>query len=238
MFAARKRRGLTTRNAESPEICNRLPRMTTTRIPPVIPYRRRRTRWLPVLAIVLALVLLPPTLLVVGVYRCLSLSADAASVRRGVMKASGAEWDKQIELGVGPFLFSGVRAGLAFVKLPPEARAALRAVRGAEVGVYRRHEPGLRLNPAAMLSAADAAMTARGWDRVVGVTDPREMVAIYMPKAVRSARDVKTCLVVVDEREMVVVSARGNLESLLDLAARRHERHTWQSSLRSGRKGV
>ena len=237
MFAARERHGLTAQNAEPPETCSPIPRMTTTRIPPVIPYRRR-TRWLPIVAVVLVLVLLPPTLVVVGVYRCLSLSADASSLRRGVMKASGAAWDKQIELGVGPLLLSGVRAGLAFVELPDEARAALRAVRGAEVGVYRRHEPGLRLSPAAMLSAADAAMTARGWDRVVGVTDPRELVAIYVPKAIRSARDVRTCLVVVDEREMVVVSARGNLEPLLEVAMRRHEWRTWQSSLRSGRKGV
>src|SRR5207249_1368616 len=118
----------------------------------------------------------------------------------------------------GPLSLNLARAGLAFVDLEPEARTALNAVRSAEVGVYTLCGERQHLNLAAMLSAADRTMAGRGWDRVVGVMNGRELVAIYVPAQARSTRNMKVCLVTVNGQELVVASARSNLEPLMEIA--------------------
>ena len=157
-------------------------------------------------------------LLMLGLTGCFKVSSDVRTLRESVMKSGAMEWNQEIELGVGAITLNLARAGLAFVDLPPEARAALHAARGAEVGVYRLRDARKPLNRAALLSAADKAMAGRGWDRIVGVLDQRELVAIYMPNDVRSARHVKICLLTLSGEEMVIACARSNLEPLMEMA--------------------
>src|SRR5205823_10414268 len=142
------------------------------------------------LKIGIALVL---ALLSVGLTGCFKVSSDAGALRDSVMKSAAAQWDKKIEVGVGAITLNLARAGLACVDLEPEARAALQAVRGAEVGVYKLREGHKELKRAVILSAADKAMTSRGWDRIVGVVNDREFVAIYVRHDARSTRNVRVC---------------------------------------------
>ena len=93
------------------------------------------------------------------------------------------------------------------------------------MGVYKLRGGHSQRSHAAMLSAADKAMAERGWDRVVGVMNPREMVAIYLPAKAHSPRNVKVCLVVMNGKELVVASARSNLEPLMEMAGRLADRH-------------
>ena len=72
-----------------------------------------------------------------------------------------------------------------------------------------------------MLGAADSAMNRRGWDRVVGVLDGEDMVAVYVSSKTTSCRLLECCVVVFDGEQMVVASARGNLEPLLKLTQNR-----------------
>jgi len=162
-------------------------------------------------------------LLSVGLTGCFRVSSDVGALRDSVMKSAAAEWDQQIEFGVGAITLNLARAGLAFVSLDPEARAALDAVRGAEVGIYKLRDGHGRLKHGALLSAADKAMAGRGWDRVVGVANRHELVAIYVPRDVRSARKVKVCLLTLNHEELVVASARSNLEPLMEIAFNRAE---------------
>src|SRR3989442_199481 len=138
----------------------------------------------------------------VGLTGCFKVSTDVGALRDSVMKAACAEREERIEIGVGPLTLNLARAGLAFVDLEPEARTALHAVRSAEVGVYKLRNERQQLNHAAMLSAADKTMAGRGWDRVVGVMNRRELVAVYVPAQVRSTRNVKVCLVTVNDEEL------------------------------------
>ena len=156
---------------------------------------------------------------------CFKVSSDVGALRDCVMKVAPAEWEEEIEIGVGPLTLNLARAGLAFVALEPEARSALHAVRSAAVGVYKLRSGHQQPNLVAMLSAADKTMAGRGWDRVVGVMDRRELVAVYVPAQVRSTRNVKVCLVTVNGEELVVASARSNLEPLMALAWNRAGRH-------------
>ena len=160
----------------------------------------------------------------VGASGCFKVSSDAGALRDSVIKSSAAEWDQEIEIGVGAIALTLARTGLAFVDLEPEARAALRAVRSAEVGVYKRRGGHKPLKNTAILRAADRVMNDRGWERIIGVMNRRELVAIYVRGDVRSTRNVKVCLVTVNDHELVVASARSNLEPLMAVAFNRAER--------------
>jgi hypothetical protein len=156
---------------------------------------------------------------------CFKVSTDVGALRDSVMKAAHVEREERFEIGVGALTLNLARAGLAFVDLEPEARTALHAVRSAEVGLYKLRTEGQRLNYGAMLSAADKTMAERGWDRVVGVMNGHELVAIYVPGKTRSTRNVKVCLVTVNGRELIVASARSNLEPVMELAWDRAHQH-------------
>lgn len=186
--------------------------------PSGIPRTQSRSPLLVILGIGLALGLLLIILLVVGVISTVRLGRDAGALRNSVMKSAALRFDRKIEVNVGSFTLNLARTVLHFVPLDPNVRPALQAVRGAEVGVYQI-EPGQSpLDHASLLSAADEAMARRGWDRVVGVMNPHELVAVYVPRNVRTARDLKACLAVMDRGQLVVASVRSNLEPLLELA--------------------
>jgi hypothetical protein len=153
-----------------------------------------------------------------GLTGCFKVSSDAGALRDSVAKSSGVRWDKQIEIGVGAITLNLARTGLAFVPLDPDARTALHAVRAADVGVYQRRGAHGPFNHTAVLLAADKAMAGRGWDRIVGVMNRNELVAIYVRKDVTSTQNVKVCFVTMNREEMVVASARSNLEPLMELA--------------------
>jgi hypothetical protein len=167
---------------------------------------------------ILAVLLLLPVVIAVEVVSCFHLSSDTSTLRNSLIQSSGVEWRQRIALHAGGLTLSAVRAGLSFVKLDAGARTALQTVRGAEVGVYQLPSGAKSPDRAAMLASADAAMTARGWDRMVGVMDSSDLVAVYLPVKIASARRMKCCLMVFDGQEMVVVSARANLEPLLKYA--------------------
>ena len=166
----------------------------------------------------LAVLLLLTVVIVVEVVSCFHLSSDTRALRNSLIKSSGVEWRQRIALHAGGLTLSAVRAGLSFVHLDAGARAALQAVRGAEVGVYQLPSGTKPPDRAAMLAAADGAMTARGWDRVVGVMDGQDLVTVYVPDKTASARRMKCCLMVFDGHEMVVGSARADLEPLVKYA--------------------
>jgi hypothetical protein len=161
-------------------------------------------------------------LLGAGVASCFRLGADARAMRNGLIKSSGVDWRQQIALNTGWLTWSAVRAGLSWVRLNPAARAALQSIHGAGVGIYQLPTGTPPPNRAAMLVTADSAMTARGWERLVGVIDARDLVAVYIPKAV-SARRLKCCVLVFDGKQMVLVSAQGNLQPILEYALARPE---------------
>jgi hypothetical protein len=148
------------------------------------------------------------------VANCFRLGSDARALRNELIKSSGVEWWQQIALNAGRLTLGAVRAGLC-AKLDPGARAAFQSVRTAGVGVYQLASGTPPPDRAAMLAAADSAMTARGWERVVGVMDGQDLVTVYLPGKNVSVHRMKCCVMVFDGKEMVLVSAQGNLEPLL-----------------------
>jgi hypothetical protein len=158
-------------------------------------------------------------LLSVGLTGCFKPSRDALALRDSVAKAADASWESEVEFGVGTLTFALVRGGAALFEAPPEARAALSSVRGAEVGVYHLTPRGSGISRAGVLAAADRTMKARGWDRLVGVVDRNGTVGVYLPQDLEPGDQVRAMIVVVEEREMVIAGVRGRPEPLLAAVA-------------------
>ncbi len=187
--------------------------MTTSNIPPVLQPVPKSSAGFYVLGGVLILLGLG----VVGVIGVFHLGSEATVLRQTVMNSVPGQWDKKIALRAGWLMTGLVRGGSQFFHMPPEPRAALDAVRGVEVGVYNlRDEPG-RLDRGPILEHADKEMAARGWVRVVGVIQENDLVAVYVPRKGISSRHMKCCVAVLNGRDLVVVSARGNLEPLMGI---------------------
>lgn len=157
---------------------------------------------------------------ITGLFR---LSSPAAALRGSVMRTVPGSWKTRFTLNLGWVTTTLARLGLQLAPLPPEARTALRSLHGAEVGVYELQGGDTPKNLAALFPAADKAMKARGWERLVGVVDGREVVAVYIPQKGISPKRMKCCLAVLDDRQLVVVGARGNVDPLLELAAARSD---------------
>jgi hypothetical protein len=180
------------------------------------PATRRSARRLWVWGL-LATPLLLLLLLGAGVASFFHLGSDVRALRNELIRSSGVEWRQLIALNAGYLTLGAGRAALFCVPLPPAARAAVQSVQTAGVGVYQLPDGTPPPDRAAMLAAADSAMTARGWERVVGVIDGRDLVTVYVPKKVSGHR-LKCCVMVFDGKEMVLVSAQGNPEPLLNYA--------------------
>ena len=189
---------------------------------------RRRPLWPWVLGICLA-----PFVLVGAVaISVLTLDRDAALLRRHVMTGTNAEWQTKIQLSVGWIALGVVRTGLGFVhnKEMVDAQLALKAVKGASVGIYERKTlPDATWSREALFADTDRAMVRRGWSRLVGVADKKDTVIVYGPSRYDSGDPIEICLAVVNGRELVVVSATVDAEGLAELV----EKHAGEELRRS-----
>jgi hypothetical protein len=197
------------------------------RIPPAIvagTSSRRRFR-LRAWYVVLALVLCLPLVCAIGIAGYLQLSSPTRALRSSVIESVPGQWDKRFAVNVGGLTLGMVRFGSRLFNLPPDAKAALGVLHGADVGVYNLHDAPSALDYSAMFSAADKCMRGRGWERIVGVARGRQFVAVYMPRNLRTVKRMACCVAVLNEQDLVVASARGNLQPLLELATQRLQDH-------------
>lgn len=151
-----------------------------------------------------------------GAGGCSSGLSEAQAVQDALVKGLPGEWQTRVQVSVGPVLFGLARAGVALADLEPEARTAIRTVRGCKVSIHQF--VGDRADRPAMLAGADRAMIERGWERVLGVLEGDELVGVYAPSGELTSRRLPLCVMVFDGCELVVVSALGNVEPLAELA--------------------
>lgn len=155
---------------------------------------------------------------VVGVTGYFRLGSDTAALRESVMAPSSGQWHRKIAVHVGWFTTSLVRFGSRWLKLEAEPRAALESLHGVEVGVYELEPDGAPYRFNAALARADKAMLRRGWERIVGVSQEQQLVAVYLPHRALSTHNIKCCVLVFNGHDLVVASVRGNLEPLMAIA--------------------
>jgi hypothetical protein len=138
------------------------------------------------------------------------------------VRSVAEEWDQEIEIALGSLPFTLARAGIALVDvdLEPPLRAALQSLNEVEVGVYTASRSLRQRDRAGLLAAADEAMTARRWERMVGVLDEDALVAVYTPRQPESRNSLRLCTLVIEGEQMVIVSAAGDPEPLMELGLR------------------
>jgi hypothetical protein len=147
---------------------------------------------------------------------CFRVSSDTQALRDVALDLRTGDAEEKIEIGVGFFTVGLAKLGARFVELPPEVRSVLGSVDGVECSVYELR--GGESNFAEVLSQADEVMDQRGSDRVVGVLDRDQLIAVYVPRSMNSHRDMAISVMVLTKRELICASARGDLDSVMQLA--------------------
>lgn len=168
--------------------------------------------------VLLAVALCLPVLGAISVSSYFWLNPETRALRNSVMQAVPGRWDKQFAGNVGGFTCGLLRYASSFFNLPPEPKAALQALHGAAAGVYKLQGASAALNYAAVLSAADQSMNRKGWERIVGVVQGRQLVAVYLPRGLRSVKRMACCVAVFNGHDLVIASARVDPAPLLALA--------------------
>lgn len=140
-------------------------------------------------------------------------------LNRAVMAAAPGDWDRQWIVGVGRLPSGLAKAALAWVEMPPEARAAVQAFESADVAIYRRQGSSKGMASAEPLTAAAIQLARQGWEPLVRVQDGGQQVLFFTrPPGFHETR-LRVCGLVIDDDQLVLVSATADLEPLMDLAA-------------------
>ena len=137
--------------------------------------------------------------------------------------------NENVELSFGPVILTVARVITSVIPGAREARPYLRGVSRVQVGVYEAH---LRTMESVRMPQRLQSLLEDGWETAVRVRDEREAVWIlYRPDGDK----VKEVFVVVlNDDELVLVKARGNLERLVQAAMdEAHGRRGFRDSLGS-----
>jgi hypothetical protein len=163
---------------------------------------------------------------------CFRVGSETAALRDAALDSGFGRADEKIEVGVGFFTVGLARLASKYVDLPPEARTAIGSLKQAECAVYEVHDR--RGSLSSVLMEADRAMDSRGCERLVGVIQHNQLVAVYVPRDMDSARNVKASVIVLDRRQLVCVTARADASDLMQLAMSKiRENHPGQDLAQS-----
>lgn len=159
-------------------------------------------------------------------------SGEARALRGAVATALHQQPGKRVHLNAGWLTTTALRTGTRWIEMPEEARVAVGSIHGVEVGVYEMPR-SIEGQPGRVLVESDRKMTSRGWERAVGVVDGEQVVAVYVPSGKVPPSRFKVCVLVLDGRQLVIGTAKGDLDRALDLLGRKlHE----EFGLRLGHK--
>ena len=151
-------------------------------------------------------------------YNLVTLSRDSTTLRHALISRLPGSARTQVQITVGPILLTVVRMVVSVIPdVPPEAQTALRAVRGASVGVYKLNGERSSHERIEMFSAADDVMRDRGWTRVVGVNDRESLILVYLPSGDRSGSTERVCIAVCNDENLIVVSGSVRVDQLMEL---------------------
>jgi hypothetical protein len=181
----------------------------------------RPRRWRRVLLWSSAVFVAALVIVAIAAINLVTLSRDAAALRQVFVAGAPGALRPQVQIDAGPATLALARLVVGCIDdVPAEARQALRAVRAASVGVYEADRSELGPWRTGLMAAADDKMTRRGWTRIVGVRDGRQVVLVYVPADSSARGTQRFCVAVCDQRQLVVVSGAADADALVALAER------------------
>lgn len=141
-------------------------------------------------------------------------SSELSGVRADLQRQlPGSSFDKNVELSFGPLLLTVARVVTSVIPGAREARPFLRGVSRVQVAVYDSHIESMAdlHTPKRLQSLVD-----QGWETAVRVRDDNE--AVWLLYRLDGERVKEIFVVVLNDDELVLVKARGNLERLVAAA--------------------
>jgi hypothetical protein len=154
---------------------------------------------------------------------CFRVSSDTRALRDAALESGFGVAEEKIEVGVGFFTVGLAKLATKFIDIPPEARLALSSLKNAECALYQVKQRHVSL--AAILTRADEAMLARGCERLVGVIEDNQLVAVYVPRQ-GSPKYLEASVLVLTGDQLVCATAEANASDLIELAMSKvHEKH-------------
>ncbi len=185
--------------------------------PPLAPSRPRRHLW----RWIFGSIALGFLLVVATVANVVTLSRDAAALRRAVVRAGDLDLSTKVQVSTGPVLLGLARSVTALMdEIPDEARQGLAAVRKASVGVYDLDRDSTEKDRSRILEEADQGLRGRGWSRLVAVRNSESTVVVYATDEDFSGSSMRVCLAVCNQEQLVIASATVQPEALMDLIER------------------
>jgi hypothetical protein len=169
----------------------------------------------------LAPILLLMTLLLMGGVGYIMPGPEIRTLQTCLTEAE-LDCKKQIALNVGGWTFGIGNMIARLANAPEEVRAALNTMRGVDVAVYRLATAANPQNVGTLLREADTRMEKRGWTRTVLVRQSDQTVAVYTRENSSNPTDLRVCALVVDTRNLVMVSARMDLKPGLEFLGKNH----------------
>lgn len=154
-----------------------------------------------------------------AVVRSLEPPSDLQDVRAALLDRLEVARESDVEVTVPTWLPVISRFGASLADLDPRAITALRTVRCGFIGVYHLADTPARDDLLGMLEVADARLFKRSnWSRMVTVLDENQLIAAYGAAPTKPSREsIDVFVVVLDNRDLVVLSARGYPQPLFDL---------------------
>jgi len=192
---------------------------------PPVPPRSRAT------VLLVALILLGILLCALGIGGAMIVRSLRMPVRTmpdfgaEVVNTLDLEIRSDVEVNAPPWLVALARLISHCVDIEPEASGAVRAVRDARVHVYELRERPDRDTRSKLTGLLQKRFADLGWQRVVCVMDSHDLVLVYLPDSAPNTKHLELAVLVLSDRELVAVSASGNLDSLSDLVSLTMDRH-------------
>lgn len=150
---------------------------------------------------------------------------DLAMVKRDIERQMpGVNFNKKIELSLGPLTLGFVRLITSLVPDAREASPFLRDVRRVQVAVYELDDESGGSYDVKMPARIRSMTEDEGWELAVKVREEDESVWVMYKMDDESIREAYVC--VLGDEELVLVHAKGRLERLMARALHEAGGHT------------
>jgi len=183
--------------------------------------------------ITLAFGVLLLTLLITGfvagaaALRFLDPRPETSSVRDALLTGLEMSRVSSVEITIPTWAAALGRVGASLANTEPQVKAALQTLHGGQIGIYEVAEKPSRNHRLAMLDISDTRLESDGWSRMVTVLDDDELIAVYgLDSKMSPDKPIEVFVLVMVDKNLVIVSASGYAEPLFELASSAiEERH-------------
>jgi hypothetical protein len=141
-----------------------------------------------------------------------------------IAETESGRWVERLEVAVTGRFFPVVGLGMKLTSVDPRIARLVRGASEVAVRVYERRSGPVAVKLGGLptgrllLDTVSERLVGLEWERVVGVRDGEQTVAVFLPAGWDGLGDVTCCVLVRGARELVMVSARMDPRPLIELA--------------------